>query len=281
MIRNRCWPACLACRFIGWQPSIPNRWSRRSRTSGNLDPKTRLQIDKPNKSIIAYATLADHATIRAVVEKLDGTGRRFEVIPLRRLDADYVAGTIGFLITGGKEKKKESRSPFFWGDSGGSRSEQKEEKPNEFRVDADIQYNRLLLWANDVEIAEVQNLLVKLGEIPSEGKNTGTVRMLDVTPGRETDEWLERVREAWPSVGRNPLVLPPPEEPSKPAPPAKDPPKPSTLPKTTSAEPWEPYVQWAELRAEAPAGAGLHGAKVTGSQPSPPAPLPSNERGGA
>ena len=217
---------------------------------GNLDPKTRLQIDKPNKSIIAYATLADHATIRAVVEKLDGTGRRFEVIPLRRLEADYVAGTVGFLITGGKEKKKESRSPFFgWGDSG-SRPQQTDEKPNEFRVDADIEYNRLLLWANDVEIAEVQNLLVKLGEIPSDGKNAGTVRMLDVTPGKETDQWLERVRAAWPSVGRNPLVVPPPEEPPK-TPPAKEPPKPSTLPKSTSTQRWDSYVRWAELRTEA------------------------------
>jgi type II secretory pathway component GspD/PulD (secretin) len=218
---------------------------------GNLDPKTRLQIDKPNKSIIAYATLADHATIRAVVEKLDGTGRRFEVIPLRRLQADYVAGTIGFLITGGKEKKKESRSPFFgWGDGGGSRPQQTEEKPNEFRVDADIEYNRLLLWANDVEVAEVHNLLVKLGEIPSDGKDAGTVRMLDVTPGKETDQWLERVRAAWPSVGKNPLVVPPPEEPAK-TPPPKEPPKPTTPPKSTSTQPWDPYVQWAELRTEA------------------------------
>ena len=31
-----------------------------------------------------YAPLADHITIRAVVDKLDGTDRRFEVVKLRR-----------------------------------------------------------------------------------------------------------------------------------------------------------------------------------------------------
>ena len=37
---------------------------------GNLEPATRLEIDKKNSAIIAYASLADHVTIRAVVDKL-------------------------------------------------------------------------------------------------------------------------------------------------------------------------------------------------------------------
>ena len=65
---------------------------------GELSPNTRLEVDKRNRVIIAYATLADHVIIRQLVERLDGSGRRFEVVPLRRLAADYVAGTIEFMM---------------------------------------------------------------------------------------------------------------------------------------------------------------------------------------
>ena len=60
---------------------------------GNLDFNTRLEVDKQNNTIIAYASLADHVTIRTLIEKLDGSVRQFAVIQLRRLEADYVAGT--------------------------------------------------------------------------------------------------------------------------------------------------------------------------------------------
>ena len=72
---------------------------------GNLDPATRLQVDKKNKAIVAYATLADHVTIRSVVEKLSGSERRFEVVRLHHLPADYVAGSIMFMMVGEKKEK--------------------------------------------------------------------------------------------------------------------------------------------------------------------------------
>lgn len=175
---------------------------------GNLDPRTRLQIDRPNRAIIAYAPLADQVTIRALVEKLDGTGRKFEVVQLRRLAADYVAGSVAFMMTGAKEKPQQRRP--FWFDSGPTISEP-QEKPNEFRCDADVEHNRLLLWANDVEVTEVKKLLEKLGEIPPEGGSSNTVRTLDVPAGKETDEWLSRVQRVWPSLAPNPLAVPPQE----------------------------------------------------------------------
>ena len=79
--------------------------------SGDLDPTTRLEADRKNKAIIAYAPLTDHLTIRTLVEKLDGSGRQFEVIRLRRLEADYVAGTITFMM--GQEEKKEERPRYY------------------------------------------------------------------------------------------------------------------------------------------------------------------------
>lgn len=184
---------------------------------GRLDPSARLQVDKANRSIIAYAPLADHVTIRALVEKLDGSGRRFEVITLRRLDAEYVAGTIDFMLNGPKEKTQR-RNPFEWNPWGSSSKPKEDEKPHPFRVDADVQFNRLLLFANDVELEEVRKLLVKLGEIPPDQQNPSTMRVLDIPAGPETDAWLERLRAMWPNVAPNPLVLPPKNETNQPKP---------------------------------------------------------------
>ncbi|MGE5194868.1 MAG: secretin N-terminal domain-containing protein, partial [Deltaproteobacteria bacterium] len=182
---------------------------------GDLDPATHLQIDKKNKSIIAYAPLADHLTIRTLVNKLDGTDRKFEVIRLRRLEADYVAGSIEFMMGGGDKKKNQPNNRFypFFDFYGGGRNNEQEDDSKKFRVDADVEHNRLLLWANPVELEEINHLLVKLGEIPPEGGNSSTLRVLDSIPPEEVDQLLERLRRTWPGVGRNPLeVVPPADE---------------------------------------------------------------------
>lgn len=173
--------------------------------SGDLDPTTRLEADRKNKAVIVYAPLTDHMTIRTLVEKLDGSGRQFEVIRLRRLEADYVAGTITFMM-GQEEKKSESPRYFGWWDD--RRRSSQDEDQDKFRVDADVESNRLLLWANDVEMEEVRNLLVKLGEIPAEGGNPDRIRVMEVETGAGTQQLLEQIRRAWPSLAPNPLVLP-------------------------------------------------------------------------
>jgi type II secretory pathway component GspD/PulD (secretin) len=175
---------------------------------GNLDPTTRLQIDKKNKAIVVYASLADHVTIRSVVEKLSGSERKFEVIRLRRLAADYVAGSIMFMMVGEK-KEKPARQPYWMMDYGNQSSSDKDKSANEFRVEADVEHNRLLLWANEIELGEVENLLVKLGEIPPKGSRRDTVRVIDVRDGKEGEELLERIRRAWPSMAPNPLLINP------------------------------------------------------------------------
>jgi type II secretory pathway component GspD/PulD (secretin) len=175
---------------------------------GDLDPKTRLEVDKVNRAIIAYAPAVDHVMIRALVDQLDGSGRRFEVIPLRRLEADYVAGTIQFMMAGEEQKEDSRSSRYYFGYGYSSSRNQGDQQQDKFRVDADVEHNRLLLWANDIEVEEVQSLLVKLGEIPPEGGNMARIRVLEGTWGPETGEWLDRVRRAWPSVAPNPLELP-------------------------------------------------------------------------
>ena len=164
---------------------------------GNLDPTTRLEIDKKSKAIIAYASLADHVTIRALVDKLSGSERSFEVRRLRRLPADYVAGTIAFMLGVQPKKQKERSSPWFFREP---EQQKPTERPNEFRVDADLEHNRLLLWANEVELAEVEQAVGQAGRNSRRQRDgaDGTARM-NVGNPEETEELLERIRRAWPT----------------------------------------------------------------------------------
>jgi type II secretory pathway component GspD/PulD (secretin) len=172
---------------------------------GELDPTTRLEVDERNNAIIAFASLADHVIIRQLVERLDGSGRKFEVVQLRRLAADYVAGTIEFMMGSKEEESGRSRYDYFSYRYG--RRDESEDK-DQFKVDADVESNRLLLWANEIEIAEVMNLLVKLGELPPEGGGQSTLRVLDAVPADEAEALLERLRRVWPSLAPNDLQLP-------------------------------------------------------------------------
>jgi type II secretory pathway component GspD/PulD (secretin) len=179
--------------------------------------QARLEVDAENNSIIAFASEADHRKIEELIEELDGSGRQFHVISLRQLEADYVAGTIAFMMAGKGDTEQSSGYSRTYIDynffgSGPSLGRGQSKKPDEFRVDADVEYNRLLLWANEVEMEEVNNLLVKLGEIPPEGGDTSTIRVLDVLPGPEKERLLERIRRVWPSLAPNPLVTPKAEE---------------------------------------------------------------------
>ncbi len=176
--------------------------------TGRLSPTAHLKADKKNKLIIADASPADQATIRALVEKLSGSDRRFEVKRLHRLRADSVAASIEFMMGVESKKKTESRhwgwSP--WDDDDSSRNK---EKTNEFRVGADVEHNRLMLWANKIEIQQVEELLVKLGEIPAKGGDDRIKRVrIDAGNAQEAKDLLERILAEWPLVAPNPLSAP-------------------------------------------------------------------------
>ncbi len=175
---------------------------------GLLDPSTRLEVDKRNKSIVVYAPLADHLIIRQLIQKLDRTGRTFEVVKLSRLEADQVAGTVEFMINGGEKNDQQQRRPYYYGFGYYMQNQDEQKSSDKFRVDADVENNQLILWANPVELEEVYKLLAKLGEAPTRGANTSTVRVLNLEPGEDTAKALERLRRAWPSLAPNPLSMP-------------------------------------------------------------------------
>ncbi len=66
----------------------------------DLDPQTKLEPDKKNKSVIAFASAKDQKIIAAMVKNLDGADRSLKVIQLRKLDADMVAGTLRLTMIG-------------------------------------------------------------------------------------------------------------------------------------------------------------------------------------
>ncbi|MGN6548184.1 MAG: secretin N-terminal domain-containing protein, partial [Aureliella sp.] len=146
---------------------------------------------------------------------------KFEVIQLRRLDAESVAGSIQFLM-GAKEEKDNSNNSsryFYW--DYGSRNDDKKKNDDKMRVGANVNDNQVLLWANEVEMEEVRNLLVKLGEIPAEGARPSNVRVIDASRQPETLEYLKKLQERWNRVSPNPLILPGAEEFKEPEPPTR------------------------------------------------------------
>jgi type II secretory pathway component GspD/PulD (secretin) len=178
---------------------------------GDLDPATVLKVDKQKRSIIAWATLADHLTITSLVEKLDQSSRKIEVIPLRRLDAEYVAGTIRLLM--GKEEEKEEnpmsrRFGFF--DFGGMNNQQSVKEPS-FKVEADTENNRLLVNANNIEMDEIQDLLIKLGELPDPNAANDGVRVFDLNPDEDLNDFRERLQRYWRRGNAIEFDLPPQE----------------------------------------------------------------------
>lgn len=181
---------------------------------GDMDPATILKVDKEKRSIIAWATLSDHLTITTLVEKLDQSSRKIEVIPLRRLDAEYVAGTIRLLM--GKEEEKE-QSPFsrYGYIDFGMMGQQQTKKEPTFRVEADTDNNRLLVNANAIEMAEIQDLLVKLGELPDPNAANDTFRVFDLNPDEDMELFREQLERYWRRGNRLEFDLPdPPSEPS-------------------------------------------------------------------
>ena len=178
---------------------------------GDLDPATVLKVDKQKRSIIAWATLADHLTITSLVEKLDQSSRKIEVIPLRRLDAEYVAGTIRLLM--GKEEEKEEnpmsrRYGFF--DFGAMNNQESAKEPS-FKVEADTENNRLLVNANNIEMDEIQDLLIKLGELPDPNAANDGVRVFDLNPDEDLNEFRERLQRYWRRGNAIEFDLPPQE----------------------------------------------------------------------
>jgi hypothetical protein len=165
-----------------------------------LEPTTRLEPDEKNKSMIAYASLADHLTIQETLKKLDGSARQVEVITLRRLRADEVAGTIRLLMGIEQDKKDDSSRRMFYYDPYSQRNRDDKSK-DALRVGVNANSNQLILWANEIEAEEIRKLLLKLGELPPEARSQQAVRVIEGNRSPQMKEYLEKLRKTWNQKG--------------------------------------------------------------------------------
>ncbi|MFM2011374.1 MAG: hypothetical protein RLZZ396_158, partial [Planctomycetota bacterium] len=165
-----------------------------------LEPTTRLEPDEKNKSMIAYASLADHLTIQETLKKLDGSARQVEVITLRRLRADEVAGTIRLLMGIEQDKKDDSSRRMFFYDPYSQRNRDDKSKDS-LRVGVNANSNQLILWANEIEAEEIRKLLLKLGELPPEARSQQAVRVIEGNRSPQMKEYLENLRKTWNQKG--------------------------------------------------------------------------------
>jgi type II secretory pathway component GspD/PulD (secretin) len=187
----------------------PEQFVKSLEELGGLQPTTTVRADSKNHAVLVDASLVDHYTIKSLIEKLDGSGRRFEVVTLRKHAADEVAGSIEFLM-GANEKEQPSRTPSYYGYSpyGMSMNTGNDSsRRDKFRVGANVESNQLLLWANEIELQEVDELLMKLGERPAR-RGSNHVRTLEMPLGRQAEEFLRELERAWPGMAPNPLLLP-------------------------------------------------------------------------
>lgn len=175
-----------------------------------LEPTTRLETDDKNKSMIAYASLADHLTIQETLKKLDGSARQVEVITLRRLRAEEVAGTIRLLMGIDQDKKDDSSRRSFYYDPYSQRNKDDKSK-DALRVGVNANSNQLILWANEFESQEIRKLLSKLGEIPPEARSDQTQRLIDGNRSPQMREYLEKLKTTWKQKGIE-LEIPDPSE---------------------------------------------------------------------
>jgi type II secretory pathway component GspD/PulD (secretin) len=174
---------------------------------GGLNPSAEFKVDKKSKTLFALAIESDHKKINGLIDQFDGSGREFYVIPLRRLPADAVAATVFNLMGGQQEEEQENNRRPYWYYDPWDRQEDDEKPVKGFGVDADIENNRLMLWATDVEYQRVQDLLVKLGEIPAGQQDISRVRFVQPGSNLPAAQLLEQIRDAWSASGNNELII--------------------------------------------------------------------------
>ena len=182
---------------------------------GGLSPLTQIRADKTRGAVIVSGSKVDHLILSQLLEKIDSTSREFHVIPLRKLDAEYVAGSIKLMMGEEEVKKEDTRRSYYFNPYGSSRSEEKKSS-DKFTIDADVEYNRLLLRCSEFELEQVQDLLIKLGELPQPGGNPSRRRIFETGDLEDSMLLIERLQKVWPSRGANELkIIPPVVEPKK------------------------------------------------------------------
>ncbi len=156
-------------------------------------PDVHLTVDSRTNCLIALARPAQHTTIAITLRQLQENGQRVEVIRLVRVDPQTAVLAINKLFGVGDASKGAAAGP---------------------QVDADPATRQLMIRGTDLQIAQIRELLEKLGEksfFASGSTQGGPVRTLTMNASAAGPA-LERIRAIWPTLRGNDLriVAPPP-----------------------------------------------------------------------
>lgn len=148
----------------------------------NGAPDVRLALDAKAGTLVALARPDQQATIKATLAQMQRDGRRVEVIPLRTVDPQVAAISIGKLFT-----ESGTLAP---------------------QVDADPNARQLLVRATESQLTQIRSLLEKLGEgPPGESAAAGpNVRTIPLT-GRNARAALDKIQEIWPALHKNKIRI--------------------------------------------------------------------------
>lgn len=152
------------------------------------EPGTRLAADPQTGNIVALATLANHATIRATLAQMQEDARQIEVIPLVSVDPQLALLSVTKLFGIAAGEEADPRAPI---------------------VDADLSTNSLLVRGSRAQIDQIKTLLGQMGESEDSvfaSTEKGNVRLLPLTSS-EARSALDQLDQIWPTIRSNPIRM--------------------------------------------------------------------------
>lgn len=147
------------------------------------DPTVILTADKDSGRVLAFATPPQQLTIRATIDQMQKEAKQVDVISLSNVDPQVAVLAINKLF--------------------GSQGDQPD--PKAPRVDADITTRSLMVRGTAAQVAQIRDLLRKLGETEDEGgalANKQHVRLLPLS-GAAARSAISQIEQIWPSVRQN------------------------------------------------------------------------------
>lgn len=152
------------------------------------EPGTRLATDPETGNLIALATTANHATIRATLAQMSEDARQIEVIPLANVEPQLALLSVTKLFGLSTGEEADPRAPI---------------------VDVDLSTDSLLVRGTKAQIEQIRALLGQMGESGESmfsSSEQGNVRMLPLTAS-ESRAALEQLDRIWPTLRSNPIQI--------------------------------------------------------------------------
>jgi hypothetical protein len=152
-------------------------------------PGVRLDVDATSGKLVALARPSEHEVIEETLQQLAGQGKKFEVIPLKRVDPELAVMAINkfFRLT--------------------SEDEEAEPDLNAPIVDGDPISMQLWVRGTDQQIAQIKELVDKL---ESEDRGTGVTSNLRMIPlsGPAAQSALDTIQQFWTRKNKIRLLTP-------------------------------------------------------------------------